>query len=80
MHEGLPLVVLADIKDRQVPDRGQVDGLVKNPLAGGAVAEEARDDGLPSRSDSDSAAPGASDSSPPTIVDVRMTPSSLTEM
>jgi hypothetical protein len=44
MNEGLPLVVLADEEDRELPDGREVQRLVEDPLAGGAVAEEAGDD------------------------------------
>ena len=41
-HVGLPLVVLAHEEQRQLPDDGEVDRLVEDAFAGGAVAEEAR--------------------------------------
>jgi hypothetical protein len=55
---------------------------VEDAFAGGAVAEEDGGDraGSPCPIFCARATPGASESSPPTIVEVRMTPSSATEM
>ena len=85
-HEGLPLVVLADVEHRQLPGHGEVDRLVEDAFAGGAVAEEDGGDaaGLGALVGiapifCASATPGASDSSPPTMVEVSTTPSSLAE-
>ena len=40
MHECLPLVVLADKKDRKIPHGSEIKRFVKNAFACGAVTEE----------------------------------------
>lgn len=43
MHEGLPLVVLADVENRQPPGGREIERLVEDAFARRAVAEEGRD-------------------------------------
>src|SRR3990167_8010078 len=44
VDEGLPLVVLADVEDGQVPQGGEIERFVEAALAGRTIAEETDDD------------------------------------
>src|SRR5262249_19964568 len=40
MHEGLPLVVFTDKKDRKIPDGSEIQRFMKNAFACSAITEE----------------------------------------
>ena len=44
MNESLPLVVLADVEHRQVPQGSEVQRFVEAAFAGGAITKETGDD------------------------------------